>query len=257
MTSIFDKYAQYYDLLYKDKDYQSEVDYVSGLIKQHATKAKTILDMGCGSGVHASNFAKLGFSVHGVDQSKEMIKNANEIKDTLNNDIAKKLSFSISDVCELKLDLRFDVVVSLFHVVSYQVSNNDLQKMFFAAASHLNSGGVFVFDCWYGPAVLNDPPVVRVKRLNGEGIDILRIAEPEFSAQENVVDVNYEVYITDEKSRKTERINETHRMRYLFYPEIERMLSLSGLSLIDSQEWMSGKGLGRDTWYGCFIAKKI
>ena len=46
------------------------------------------------------------------------------------------------------------------------------------AAKHLKPNGVFIFDFWYGPGVLTDPPVVRLKRLENEEIEVLRIAEP-------------------------------------------------------------------------------
>ncbi|MEA3420938.1 MAG: SAM-dependent methyltransferase, partial [Acidobacteriota bacterium] len=115
--------------------------------------------------------------------------------------------------------------------------------------------GIFIFDCWYGPAVLSDPPVMRVKRLEDEKIEITRIAEPEMYPNENRVDVHYQVFIKDKSTERVEILKETHRMRYLFKPEIEQMLELSGLSLINGQEWLSGNELDFSTWNGCFIAE--
>ena len=37
--SNFQEYANYYNLLYQDKDYQSEVDYIERLIKKYAAIA--------------------------------------------------------------------------------------------------------------------------------------------------------------------------------------------------------------------------
>ena len=37
--------------------------------------------------------------------------------------------------------------------------------MFKTAAKHLKQNGVFIFDFWYGPGVLTDPPALRQKRL--------------------------------------------------------------------------------------------
>ena len=49
MSQFGDLYSQYYDLLYSDKDYTSEVDYVDGLIRTNARNSKTLLDLGfCG-----------------------------------------------------------------------------------------------------------------------------------------------------------------------------------------------------------------
>ena len=56
-------YSQYYDLLYSDKDYEGEVDYVNTLLKENSNNAKTLLDMGCGTGAHAEIFCDKGYKV--------------------------------------------------------------------------------------------------------------------------------------------------------------------------------------------------
>ena len=67
--AVFYSYAQYYDLLYREKDYPGEVDYVDALIKKYAVNdARTILDLGCGTGGHAILLARKGYRVTGVDR---------------------------------------------------------------------------------------------------------------------------------------------------------------------------------------------
>jgi hypothetical protein len=56
-------------------------------------------------------------------------------------------------------------VFSLFHVMSYQTSNKDLQDAFETAKINLKPGEIFIFDCWYGSSVLTDRPVGRVNAL--------------------------------------------------------------------------------------------
>lgn len=254
--SVFDKYAQYYDLLYKDKNYLGEVEYIESQINKYRSGASTILDLGCGSGKHAVYFAEHGFSVYGVDQSEQMIYAANQNKSYLTAEISNRLMFRPSDIKAVALNRTFDVVTSLFHVVSYQIYNSDLQNMFSVAANHLETGGIFIFDCWYGPAVLTDPPQVRVKRVQNEKLDVLRIAEPTMHSDKNVVELIFSICVTDRQSKSVEHITEVHEMRYLFKPEIELLLSLTDLRLIDAQQWMTGKSLDFNSWYGCFIAQK-
>jgi hypothetical protein len=52
-----------------------------------------------------------------------------------------------------------------------------------------------------------------------------------------------------------EELSETHPMRYLFLPEVERLLAGLGFSLVDHQEWMTGRKPGLDTWNVCFVAR--
>ena len=42
MRQFGDLYSQYYDLLYRDKDYAGEVDYVESLIKSNTNNTKSI-----------------------------------------------------------------------------------------------------------------------------------------------------------------------------------------------------------------------
>ena len=140
-------------------------------------------------------------------------------------------------------------------MISYQTTNEDLQAAFATARDHLKPGGVFIFDCWYGPAVLSERPSVRIKRLEDEKITVTRIAEPVMYPNESVVDVNYQVFIKEKNSDAIEELQETHRMRYLFQPEINLFLANSDFKLTDSREWMTGSLPGFNTWGVCFIAQ--
>ncbi|MGO8755140.1 MAG: class I SAM-dependent DNA methyltransferase [Gallionellaceae bacterium] len=252
MSRTFDAYARYYDLLYRDKDYAAESEYVAAHIRRHAPQAKRILELGCGTGAHAEHLARMGYTVHGVDISDTMLARAQSRKAALPPEVAARLSFWLGDVRTVRTGETYDAAISLFHVMSYQTTNEDLQAAFATAKAHLGAGGVFVFDCWYGPAVLTDPPVVRVKRLEDDEIEVLRIAEPKMHPNENVVDVNYQVMITGKATGKLEQIRETHSMRYLFLPEIMEHLAAHGFNLERAEEWMSGKAPGSDTWnVGC------
>jgi SAM-dependent methyltransferase len=247
--SVFANYARYYDLLYKDKDYACEADYVHGLLHRYGNNPKSILELGCGTGKHAMLLAEKGYSVTGVDQSEAMLAKARERKAKSNLPI----QFYAGDVRSVRLNQKFDSVISLFHVMSYQITNKDLLDAFETARVHLKPGGIFIFDCWYGPAVLTDRPVVRVKRLEDEAIQVTRIAEPEMHPNENVVDVNYMVFIRDKIKGTVDEVKEQHKMRYLFKPEIELLLQLAGLKTLYAEEWVTSKIPDFDTWGVVFV----
>ena len=244
-------YSQYYDLLYSDKNYAGEVDYIIKLIKENSNEAKTLLDMGSGTGKHAELFCNNGYIVHGIDLSEDMLKIAkNRIKDK-----EDKLSFSHSKIQELDLNKKFDVVVSLFHVMSYQNSNNELIKAFEVAKNHLKKDGIFIFDFWYGPAVLTDLPVKRIKRFENEKIKVTRIAEPVLHPDENVVDVNYDVFIKDIDSKKIIEKEELHKVRYFFDTELDMICKQVGFVIKQKYEWMSDKNPDFNSWNVVWIVK--
>ncbi len=120
---------------------------------------------------------------------------------------------------------------------------------------HSTWGGVFLFDVWYGPGVLTDPPAVRVKKLQDAGQTIDKIAVPVMNEKKNTVDVNYEVIVDDGNGHLT-RFKETHIMRYYFRPEIEYFLNQCNFELIDNYN-SAFKNSGFDSWTSYFIAKAV
>lgn len=251
MTKVFDAYAMYYDLLYRDKDYLGESQFVQKLLLQHDVATGDILELGCGTGKHAHTLAHMGYNIHGVDLSSSMVAGAISL---IPSDLAENIIFEEGDVRTLKLDRKFDAVISLFHVASYQTTNQDIAAMLHTASKHLNSGGIFIFDFWYGPAVLTDRPSIRVKRMENEVVSITRIAEPIMHPNENLVDVNYTVSIFNKDSGVTQSIQESHSVRYFFAPELSLMLEIAGFEISSMFEWMSGRQPGFDTWATTIVA---
>jgi len=251
--NVFGTYARYYDLLYASKDYVGEAEFVHQLLQTYAPEAKSILELGCGTGAHAIQLAQYGYSLHGIDLSAEMLQRAHQNLNQVPPTIAAQLQFSQGDIRDVQLDEQFDAIISLFHVMSYQTTNADLMASFATVKAHLKPNGVFIFDCWYGPAVLSDRPTVRVKRLEDETLQVTRIAEPTFHPNDNVVDVNYHIFTRDKTSGTVQEIQETHRMRYLFQPELDLVMAAVGLERVASRGWMIENMPGFDTW-GVYFA---
>ncbi len=256
MSDSFKHYSAYYDLLYVDKDYAGEVHYLRSLIDEHTETPPTLLlELGCGTGIHAGLLAQQGFDVLAVDLSEEMLASARE-RVAQNSLVSLNLSFEQGDARSFRTDRSFDIVASLFHVVSYQTTQADLNAMMHTAASHLNAGGLFIFDFWYGPSVLWQRPAVRAKHLANDRLQVTRLAEPVVRDEFNLVDVNYSVFVRESDGDVLHEIKETHCMRYLFLPEVDSLLNAHGLDRIRTEEWMTGKKPSVDTWGVCVVARK-
>lgn len=249
---VFSHYARYYDLFYRDKNYAGETRLVDGLLRPAGTSAGALLDVGCGTGVHAREFAKLGWRVTGVDLSPRMIEIARA-----RTGVESGVSFVTGAAAEFDLGRTFPAAVSLFHVASYQAGTGEAGRMLANVRRHLAVGGVFVFDFWHGPGVLADPPAVRLRHAADDRIRVTRIAKPTHRPEECVVDVNYEVEIEDIATGATERFEELHRMRYFFLPELESLLGSAGFSLERTQAGLSEAELTPSAWYGLVVARAI
>jgi SAM-dependent methyltransferase len=254
---MFTKSAQYYDALYAEKNYSTEVDYLDALIQRHMSGALTLLDLGCGTGRHAIKFTEKGYRVVGVDRSPEMLGKADNRRLGLPPQLRERLLFEQQDIRSLSLHRCFDAVVALFHVVSYQTSNHDLIAALAAAKAHVKSNGVFVFDCWYGPGVLRDPPTARVKRWEDDSYRFLRIAEPVVHFAENTVDVHYQFITVEKATGACTEFAEMHTMRYFFAPELSIALQHVGLELVALTEWMQNYERDATPWSVAVIARPI
>jgi len=252
----FEEYAEYYDLFYADKPYEEEACYVDRCLRQKNSGIKTILDMGCGSGTHDLILAQKGYRITGVDIAEAQLRSANT-KLQVSPPEPGEVAFHLHDIRNLRLQRKFDAVISLFHVMSYQIENEDIVKCLQTARAHLDRGGLFLFDAWYGPAVLTDGPETRVRRFELDSKKLVRIAEPEMKSHQNRVDVHYELLVSDVDGRRLETIRETHSMRYFFLPEISYFLEQTGFSLLNANEFLTGKPLGNNTWNCCFLAQVV
>jgi SAM-dependent methyltransferase len=246
--SVFNAYSRYYDLLYRDKNYLGEVNYIQALLNRQGITKGNLLEFGSGTGKHGCLLADRGYHVHGIERSAEMVEQAMS---------ANGFTCEQGDICTVQLGRTYDAVLSLFHVVSYQTSNTDLMAVFARAADHLKKGGLFIFDFWYSPAVYAQRPVVRVKRMIDAQVEITRLAEPVIYPNINRVDVNYTIFARDTASGAMQTTTETHPMRHFSLPEIDLLASMCGFECISAEEFLSGKTAGEDTWGVCVTLKKI
>ena len=251
---VFEKYAKYYDLLYQDKDYKEESNYISSLIKKHHPETKKILEFGSGSGIHGRFLAGMGYQVSGIERSQQMIDLGSKKTDL--NGKTSNFNCIQGDCTNTFIGNDFDAVISLFHVLSYQTSNESITAMLNNAHKQLKPGGIFIFDYWYSPAVWNYRPTLRVKKVENSELKITRIAEPECWEKNNRVDIKYLTFIEDLSSGKISKIEETHEIRAFDLDEISQFSSSIGFEIIHSEEWMTQESPSTKTWGVCSILLK-
>jgi len=250
MTTAFARYARYYDLLYRDKDYAGEARLVDGWLRAAGARPGALLDLGCGTGAHAREFARLGWNVTGLDASVDMIELARS-----RTPAGAGVTYLTGQATDFELARKFSAIVSLFHVASYLAGPGDLAAMLGAARRHLPTGGVLVFDFWHGPGVLADPPAVRVREIADGADRMVRTARPALDLRTSTVEVRYELVVRDPAGRETDRCEEVHGLRYYFLPEVKSMLERAGFVLLQTRAGLAEDALADRSWYGLVIAR--
>lgn len=252
MTDVlFAQYGLYYDLLYKDKDYDAECAYIAKTLSAAGINKGRLLEFGSGTGKHGRLLGKKGYLVYGVERSAAMVAAAKRATaDSTRFDCMQ------GDIRNVRLAHTFEAVLSLFHVISYQVETADVEKTFLNASEHLAIGGIFFFDVWHGPAVLSERPAVRIKRVEDDASRLVRIAEPSIDTNKNVVKVLYSMLIESKTTSKWSTFSEEHWVRYFFPPEIELFADHAGFTVERTEEFLTGQAPSEQTWGMAYLLRK-
>ena len=246
-------YSGFYDLLYREKDYLAECDFLEEIFKMGGTNPRDILDLGCGTGGHALELQKRGFEVTGVDRSKPMLAMARAK--------AKKLKvqtrFELGDITSFQSGETFGGVIAMFAVMGYQTSNAELKRAVEVAFDHLKPDGTFIFDGWYGPAVLQQKPETRVKEIYGEDRSwLIRMAEPILDAFNHLVRIHYRL-LAGQESRLEKKFEEIHIMRFFFPQELRILLEWVGFVNVRFFPFMdTGRSLTTGDWNMTVVANR-
>ena len=238
------QYASLYDALYSDKDYEAECDLIEEVVRRYGGgKFTSVLDLGCGTGGHSLPLSQRGYAVTGVDLSEPMLVKA-RLK-------ADEVEFVRGDVRELDLGRRYDVVLMMFAVLGYQTSDEDLERALGTVARHLERGGLFIGDIWYGPAVVAIQPSERSKVVQMPDGELTRLATPSLDPIYNLCTVDYKLV----DGAGVVVGEEQHTMRYFFPEELARWFSKMGLELRAMHSFPDlNSDLTPSTWNALFCA---
>ncbi len=212
----FEGYSNYYDLLYKDKDYRKESDFILKVLARFSKFwARDLLSLGSGTGTYELMLRNDFRKIIGVDMSSEMVKIANDKSAKTG---AINVEFKLGDVRTFRTDPRFDTVMAMFNIAGYQTTNADFEKFIKTASVHLKKGGLFLFDAWYQPAVLKDRPTDRVKEIRiDKHRSIIRKTRQKLDVERGLLNINFKVTeLLDGKAvRTTKELNEIGFLRLM------------------------------------------
>jgi len=221
-------YSGCYDALYQEKDYAAECDLIEQLLQAYGEgTVSSILDLGCGTGNHALPLSARGFEVIGVDRSESMLAQAQ--KKSAPSAGSKPPVFHKADLRDIDLHRRFDAVLMMFAVLGYQLKNEDVIAALRAARRHLDPGGLFLFDVWYGPAVMSQRPFDRMKIAPTQGGKVLRFSSGDLDTSRHTCTVRFHLW-NFERDRLLSEINEEHTVRYFFPLELNLFLECTGFT---------------------------
>lgn len=244
-----EKYAAYYDVFNMGKNYAQECAFIELCIQKYsAIPVHSILDIACGTGLHSKNLSEKGYSMTGVDLSDEMIRKAKEQK-------IQNANFSVGNMCNFDLQKKFDCAVCMFASIGYVTENKNVAAIFKTARAHVKSGGLYVFDCWNGLAVMHEPPISRTKHVEADGLKINRTSFPTMNAAEHVCAIRFEAKV-EKNNSVVDEFTENHLVRFFFPMELKKYLEDAGFDVLEiCPTYELGKKVDEKAWNMAIICR--
>lgn len=138
--SLFENYGQKYDAENFTQGTMGECDFIENELNHN--NSLTILDVGCGTGRHAIELTKRGYSVTGIDLSETQLKRAKEKAENCN----LKIDFQQQDARFLTFHNEFDMAIMLceggFPLMETDEMNFEILK---SVTKSLKDSGKFIF----------------------------------------------------------------------------------------------------------------
>jgi len=251
---VFGQYAQYYDVIYKNKDYKQECAYVQQLFRKHAHKEiKTILDLGCGTAGHIIPFIDEGYKIVGVDASTQMLKYAEQKLENLE----LKAELIKGKMQSIQLNRKFDAVLCLFSSIDYLTNKKDLMSMLENTAQHMKKSSLFIFDFWNENAISSHYSPSKKGLFKSNGNMVERRSTTKIYASKRLCEVNYTCSLK-RNGRHTKLDKEKHLLRYFGVDEMKNYLKTAGLGVIDVHPYLNISGkIKKNTWDITMVAQKL
>lgn len=153
IATTYDNISQNYTDLVKTDPVKKFIQYPSALRLLGDISQKSILDVGCGSGIFDRDMASRGAIVTGYDVSPEQIANAKKAT----QDNSPNINYFVSDPRELKADEKFDKAVSVL-VLHYALDRDHLKQFFSSTYKALKDKGEFI-------CILANPQFKRLEKI--------------------------------------------------------------------------------------------
>jgi SAM-dependent methyltransferase len=131
----YEAFGKFYDAVMGDRSEAAE--HLSKLIREANPNARTVLELGCGTGSMLKHLQD-SYRASGLDMSSRMLSIARK-------KIPRTKLFR-QDMANFQLDDRFDVIFCVFDSINHIRHFSDWKRVFRRARQHLSPRGCFIFD---------------------------------------------------------------------------------------------------------------
>lgn len=141
--SGYNAFANVYDKLTDNIEYEKRADYISALFERYGVKGKEpVLDLACGTGSLTIELAKRGYDMIGIDSAYAMLSQAQNKKYTENVDVL----FLCQDMTELDLYGTISGAVCMLDSLNHLENADNVRRTIEKVGLFMEHDGIFIFD---------------------------------------------------------------------------------------------------------------
>ena len=215
---MFSASAELYDLIYSQfKDYVAETSRLADAIRQAHPRARSVLDVACGSGEHARLLAEThGFEVDGLDLDPAFVRIAQ----------GKLVRGSVfrADMMSFSLIRSYDVILCLFSSIGYARTLDNVTRTLDTFRQHLAPGGIVIVEPWFPPGFLESGRTIASSAA-ANGISVCRMGRTEIDGRISRIQFEYLIG----RAAGIEHASETHELGLFTKEEMLACFDAAGL----------------------------
>lgn len=245
---MYQRFAQLYDRLMGDVDYDLWGNYVTGLLQeQGAMPGSRVLDCACGTGELSCALARSGYNVAASDLSEDMLGIAQQK--------ARKQGLAIHFMQQDLRSLAFHRKLAAINIscdgINYLTAEEDVKACFSSAAALLKEGGLLLFDVSSAYKLQH----ILGGNIFGEDLgDICYLWRNIYDEKSRLLEMDLTFFV--QQGQLYERFCEKHIQRAHFREELCRWLEQSGFEIVGVYEAFGHKPAAENSERLQFVARR-
>lgn len=227
--SNYNDFANYYDILTQNIDYDKRAGYFHSLISkfQRDDAGNILLDLGCGTGTLMFLMEQKGYDVIGVDNSYSMLSVAMTKKAI--STVKSSAVILCQEMSDLDMFGTLNVVVSALDSLNHIVDKDELMQVFNKVSLFLEKDGLFIFDV---NTVYKHEHILNGSTFVYDYDEVYCVWQNSNLLDNNIIDISLDMFCLDEETNLYDRFYESFSERAYSHEEILEFITNSGLTLL-------------------------
>lgn len=246
--ACYDVFADFYDSLTGNVDYDSRAEYILSLFAHFGSKPGLMLDLACGTGSITVRLAEKGIEMIGVDRSEDMLIKARQKAEQAGLSVL----FLCQDAKQLDLYGTVDSAICTLDSINHITDQSELLEVMRKVSLFLEPGCLFIFDVnteYKHKYVLADNTFVY------ETDDVFCTWQNAYDDATKTVDIALDFFVFNGESY--DRCGEDFSERVYSDDELAMLAEKSGMKIIAIYDDMTFSSPHKESERKIFVMRKL